>query len=1054
MTTPEPRHEEQEHNVYAGDREAVGPSMAPGRLSVSTAASERLLSQTPSSFLSHPCSPAKALAPGGGSTALEADLGKLDTPLHEVDRSTPELTRQTQGSYIQTFAGLLDSNLLASTPTGSACGRGAPEDEMVLWTEVADNEQGDKCPPGLGSIQPNGRAQVLQAWCASRQESGAPQERGRRPFEAPPRTLLLKAQASAQNLESPELEWSSLSEASRQALRQWVTGHLGGRHCMLIVEQGVSTDSAIGNLGPDTARASSRFDLRGGAGLNVLSGLQAEVELMSNKAGGWLFEAVFAKPPSQVLEEAMSAVLEEIDDADITSFAGVTTEQANLAMRRRSMRAFCDSSCNQADGAPRTSDEYTRTQVWLELLRQHSEGARDDRQAPVAKDKPPKAERPLPWNDGAVKKDFGKTEAELEAESKEMSLDALRVQNRAIEEYVMRLVRQRDELKEMTKMAEERDAYFILGLPGPESDEATVKKAYRDLARKEHPDKAGIQNHKRFQKIQQAYTSIMRQKSQGGGAQSVDREQGEETDGATSSGHKEVCAAVAQATQHATESWRAADRAAKCAHHTLKGADMSASAEVQNMPKRRALRILRDLTRQGIAEMRGAAAEINNLGDSACGIAKCAEVVMYEHREFTAMSVAGVGLRDRAVIVDDVGRASANSSEMLEKIAEATEATLKKVEKASPESGGGSFGGGSFGVPGGSSRGARDESANLVRLGVKLLSESLARTATVARRAADEAISSAIKAVDLSRSLTAMDAEVQKEREKEAAKKRGFDEDVVVVAAPDSSEGQGTSGAAEDDGNSSGEKANEPRTPRNPTTPRGPGSPRDQLKSAAKRVKERHVALRVKNLRFLSNLNEEALGLQARFRSLLQRSEGALLPEVSVVQKRQIFDLVAQMFDFSLSELNRAANSAGAPPAKVLERVLSWALALEHAQEIAMPSESRTQALKLAALVDTDLLCQIVEGPLRHRLLLKIRGHSQSAEGLHRHGRGEHGFHLRIRSGSLGPPSGKAAQAKAGESVQAWEEAVQACCARIVVGVKAQVSPEDVATASATPATR
>merc|ERR1719506_1187400 len=111
--------------------------------------------------------------------------------------------------------------------------------------------------------------------------------------------------------------------------------------------------------------------------------------------------------------------------------------------------------------------------------------------------------------------DLGKSQLNLEVESENMGLDAIRVQNRHIEEYVMRLVRQRDELKNMMKLVEERDSYFILGLDGPEASEEEVKKAYRALARKEHPDKAGIGNKRRFQAIQQAYTSILRQKGDG-----------------------------------------------------------------------------------------------------------------------------------------------------------------------------------------------------------------------------------------------------------------------------------------------------------------------------------------------------------------------------------------------------------------------------------------------------------------------------------------------------------------------------------------------------------
>ncbi|CAJ1428992.1 unnamed protein product, partial [Effrenium voratum] len=146
-------------------------------------------------------------------------------------------------------------------------------------------------------------------------------------------------------------------------------------------------------------------------------------------------------------------------------------------------------------------------------------------------------------------------------------------------------------------------------------------------------------------------------------------------------------------------------------------------------------------------------------------------------------------------------------------------------------------------------------------------------------------------------------------------------------------------------------------------------TPRDQLKSAAKRVKDRHVSLRVKNLRFLASLNEEALRSQARLMSLLDRSEGALLPEISVSQKGVIFELVAQLLDFALAEAGRHAGNVSTTPARILERVMSFALALEHGQEIAVPVDSRTQAMKLASLIDTHLLCQVVTGPFRRRLL-------------------------------------------------------------------------------------
>merc|ERR1719223_1781262 len=100
---------------------------------------------------------------------------------------------------------------------------------------------------------------------------------------------------------------------------------------------------------------------------------------------------------------------------------------------------------------------------------------------------------------------------------------------------------------------------------------------------------------------------------------------------------------------------------------------------------------------------------------------------MNEQKDAADKSVAGVGLRDRAIIVEDIGRSSINSADILEQISEATEATLRKVEKAdAPDT-----------ATPGLARAGQAEAANLLRLGTRLLSESLSRTAAVARRSAD-----------------------------------------------------------------------------------------------------------------------------------------------------------------------------------------------------------------------------------------------------------------------------------------------------------------------------
>jgi hypothetical protein len=192
-------------------------------------------------------------------------------------------------------------------------------------------------------------------------------------------------------------------------------------------------------------------------------------------------------------------------------------------------------------------------------------------------------------------------------------------------------------------------------------------------------------------------------------------------------------------------------------------------------------------------------------------------------------------------------------------------------------------------------------------------------------------------------------------------------------------------------------------------------------------VKERHVALRVKNIRFLAGLNEEALKTQTRLWQLLARSEGALLPEVTLQQKECIFDLVTQLLDHSLAECSRLSASAAAPPQRVLERCLGFAIALEHSKEIAMPTDTRTRALKLAALLDVDLLCQMIDGQFKRRLL--------NAGAKPRPGGGCPGGHgyggSQARSNSTG------ANARGG---LAWDEAVHAYCSRVTQGLQRLVS--------------
>lgn len=924
---------------------------------------------------------------GPGATALQEDLGYKRTEIHVPPGH----------SLAQTVENLLQGLAQASPDGGRGLHRkpsvqgslqrdySVPTmvDEVVLYSEPED----DDARPGLGSVQPRGRAEVMQQWLRpdSIQARCRSERREERRSEAPrQKPLALRGAAQAPEA-AADLDWGSLSDNSRQAIKQWVAGQLGGRHCMLVLEQGCAETLLL----PSASETLATSDLRGGAVLNVLSGLFAEGGLLNPSSGSGLFQAVFSKHPLQVLEEALEQCLREIGDPRVDRVSDLSPDQVNLALKQMSMKAqFASCTTPGADAAAvsASSDECTKVQVWTELARLHVEGWPSPAAGPVpapatSKERPAAAPRPNSekvFGDGGVLKELGKEEVELEAESQQMSLETLRAQNRLIEEYVMRLVRQRDELKQVTKMAEERDSYHILGLHGPSCSEDEVKKAYRNLARKEHPDKAGIGNKRRFQAIQQAYSSILKQRQLGGAATVAAEEENpppEEVFGPS--------AILDESYRYAQEARASAECVARCGHRALRSWDEGAEGH----GKRRVLRSLRDLTRQSASELRGAASQLRALSHASAALAKCAEALLSDCADLAETLNSAMALRDRCAMAEDAGRACGGSAELLDRISDATEATLRKVEKASPESSQ-------------EARGRSEEATNLLRLGARLLAESLARTAAVGRRTADEAISAALKALDLHRGMIMLDMEARKERERLSRRQR-FDEDDGPVAAGDVDRPAKEPGATGSTAQSTKKSEEQSRTPKSrPTTPQVSQTPRDQLKSAAKRVKDRHVTLRVKNLRFMASLNEEALRTQGRLWALLQRSEGALLPEISVMQKNVLFDLVAQLLDFALSEAGRLS-TASTPPARVLERALSFALALEHGKEIAVPVDSRTQALKLASLIDTQLLCQVVTGPFRRRLLALARRRAEGYSG----GRNT--------------------------SLKAWEDAANACCERI-----------------------
>lgn len=997
--------------------------------------------------------------------------------------------------------------------------------------------------PGLGALQPDGRQQVLEQWGLLEQapllRAGSQQlqqyphgphnkqgsvlhqrrkmqhdtrlqqqllrDNLNRMTDAPGASLNV-SQSYVKGLASagPKLAWSILSPKSKQALGQWVMGHLGGRHCLMILEHDVAIDFFISPLDSDEMLMS---DLRGAAVLNALSGLQAEAR--GGREGGWLYEHVFAKSPARVLEDAFEMALEDAAEVWCERPTGLSVQHVNLALKRQAMRAQAAGMLSLIFGReqrrrraaaaaaaamalgddyeednkqPRSSEEYMRVQIWLELLRLHVEGALGtDLPLPASWDagsgapggggaavdsavatlgssrggggwcggalEPTKSRD---WDDQRVLEELGKPEAQREADSQRMSLDALRVQNRNIEAYLMRLVRQRDELKHIARLAEECDSYFVLGLEGPEATEDEVKKAYRALARKEHPDKAGTDNKGRFQEIQQAYAAVLRQRraqsssstqrtSTAGTTEALVRPRTRTSGDAPYAGEAAMMGPIAaEAVEHADNATQSADRATASAYQTFQLGNRG--AVVRGLAKRMQLRELRDLALQGVAQLRGSAVYLRSVREAADGVARCAKSALEQYGEWADLAIAGAGLLDRAELVVDAGKSVLAIAEHLERTSELSEATMHQVTRSSQE------------APG---------SSDAVQT-MRFLGDSIARSAVVGRCAADEAISAATKALELSCSLVALDREWRREQEqasrsyeaqngnpsganagaeKGKAAPGGEGEpggnNAQAGQRPDGEAARPRSKGSSDAGEQAGKAGGRDEASRQGgERPHTKGDKVAQHLSDVERVKQQHIALRVKNLQCLGSLNEEVLQLQLQLRGLFRKGEGGLLPAVSLAQKDGVFDLVKQLLDAAISEAGRLAADATLPARHILDRAFSFALAVEHTGEVALSAEVKTHVLKLAALVDLELLCQIVDEPFRNRLLTVGQGRRTCTPGLTpvrtgtrvggrprpNHGADDGGHHRPSTGYEVVSPS--------------WEEAVDSFCARLLRGIR------------------
>jgi len=988
--------------------------------------------------------------------------------------------------------------------------------DFVSLELVAPNASGSptQSGPGLGAIHLQGRDQVMQQWTetgsqrrhrsnsagsganaakrgsTSKRDSTAPgievstgsdtSQRKLSDLIASLRTsMVVKSARGKAGPESPRLEWSSLSTKARKALQQWYSGQIGGRHCLMLLEYDAAIAFFISPLDNDEVQPS---DLRGGVVLSALSGLSSEVR--GGWESGWLHDEVFAKTPSQVLEDAIRCVLDDTAQAtsrhhssnmkskrsstDTSSAlsgdrAGVTADQVNLALRRRAMQAQGDGMRSllgkRRENGPRCSEEYMRTQVWLELVRMHVEGpspeqiAQEALQSSRASIKEGSSKRsssggrstvaPTPtssvplWDDQKLITELKKKEADIETESKTMTLDSLRTQNRSIEAYLMRLVRQRDQLKHIAKLAEECDSYLVLGLEGPNVSDSDIKRAYHDLARREHPDKAGVGNKERFQEIQQAYSAVTKRRKSMRSGSSFSEAMGTmastssvglrgSVGGSDEDGPSSLIREVVCRTEMARE---AAETITAFAHDAF--SMRQKGMEARGMQKRAALKELQSLTKKSLLQLRQGAFHLRSLNECSEAVTEAVQRAIVEYGEWTETAMAGAGLKERAEVMQQVGSSCTSTAEQLERMSENDEATMAKIDRVTCEVD--------------------------ISSGCRVLSDGLMRTATVVRCAADEAIGAATAALELACSLAVLDRQQRQDRADKEAEKAAqqWEEEQAKEAQQAHASGFSKREGSKANASTSSDLATQDPKKRNSDNDekkkdddgkeKKESDPLDKLPPGSSRedVKNRQAALRVRHLQCLGSLNEEVLTLQKKLKLLMERCEG-LMPSVATQQKGSVFDLVAQLLQNSLSEAARLAADSAMPSRQVLERCFSYALALEHASTVALPAEVRTQALKLAAIIDVDLLCQIIEGPFKRRLmgLEKMRPASlrdkERVQQLHI----EFSEFIRDpsssrRSLSHGPAAHSRASAAGSSSLgQAWVDAVQYLCHRLVEGLR------------------
>lgn len=491
-----------------------------------------------------------------------------------------------------------------------------------------------------------------------------------------------------------------------------------------------------------------------------------------------------AKGPRELLASAGCRLREENSGR-----SDLTDEEVNLTFRRLLFKARQE---------PHPATAYVRTLLWQELV--YLERGDEDAEATQV---PAHAILDAPYLVQALTQagDTVRSAAEMLEERR------LEEENWCFHRYLCAIARTHKTLQESIKAMERADAYGLLGV-GEDADASMIKRAYRDMCLKHHPDKGG--DAENFQACRVAYTYLLGE---------IGRDSKDGLDGTEAEQGKEE-AEKSQEIQRMTEALeKAAARAPDLADEAVRMVQLAVQA----------VELYLDAT-----ELMGK--------DADCLVAAGENVVRIGGIVAAKVSALGGLVLETSDAVEELGKLTA--PKILETVAHRCNLLGAGVMEA-----------------------AQQTTKTMQKVKRALLGDGHASRATLS---AVEAALQAAGTVALQAATTVHEAlfhataSAKRPREKSEKKEEEEKKD---------------------------EEKPEEKSERGPVE-KGP------KEAVLKRM--RHTAL-------FQQLNKDTLALQRRFK---QRVGTDILPEVTVLQKKRVFDFAAAVLDGACVRIERAADAS------------------------------------------------------------------------------------------------------------------------------------------------